>query len=489
MTRHVVEVQIRPPCEFTAEPIGDFGDQLRSPLEVLLGLGRSAGADLVEIFLERRNSLSVLVEDDQIGAVDPSLTVGAGLRVFMGPRDAFVSTNDLTPRGLQRALERALAILGLSLPDPRQRLLPNATLSHFQDYGRTKESWLSMAPSPASIAEVFLSATALTRKKVGHIQTARARTNRSWQEVLVASSDGVFARDIRLHQFYSVSALAVDGSDRTEVASTGGSTATPEYLHGIDFERISSTLSESAGQMLRAGFVESGQYPVIMGNGFGGVIFHEACGHLLETTQIQARTSPFWDKKGQQIAHESVTAWDEGLSPGAYGTLEMDDEGMPAQRTLLIEKGVLRNFLADRQGTRKTGHPRTGSGRRQDHRFAAASRMRNTYFGSGEYTKEDLFASIDKGIYCKKMGGGSVGSTGDFNFAVTEAYLIEKGRITRPLKGATLIGSATEILPRISMFSNDLEVAPGHCGSVSGTVPTTVGQPHMKVDLITVGGR
>jgi len=167
----------------------------------------------------------------------------------------------------------------------------------------------------------------------------------------------------------------------------------------------------------------------------------------------------------------------------------MDDEGMPSQRTLLIENGVLRNFLCDRAGSMRTGHPRTGSGRRQGYTYAAASRMRNTYIAPGDYSFDQLLASVDKGIYCKKMGGGSVGPTGQFNFAVDEAYLIENGQVTKPLKGATLIGEATEIMDRISMCSNDLGLAPGFCGSVSGSIYVTVGQPHLKVDGITVGGR
>jgi TldD protein len=226
-----------------------------------------------------------------------------------------------------------------------------------------------------------------------------------------------------------------------------------------------------------------------MANQFGGVIFHEACGHLLETTQIEKKTTPFADKKGEKIAHESLTAWDEGRSESAFGTIDMDDEGMPAQRTLLIENGILKNFIADRAGSVRTGHPRTGSGRRQNYTFAAASRMRNTYIAPGNYTNEDLFASIDKGIYCKKMGGGSVGATGQFNFGVDEAYLIENGKITKPLKGAILIGEATEIMHKISMCSQDLGLAAGFCGSVSGSIYVTVGQPHIKVDSITVGGR
>ena len=231
--------------------------------------------------------------------------------------------------------------------------------------------------------------------------------------------------------------------------------------------------------MLYADYVEAGQLPVVLANRFGGVIFHEACGHLLETTQVERGTTPFAEKVGEPIAHAAVTAIDEGLTGGAFGSLSMDDEGMEPQRTVLI----------DRAGELRTGHARTGSGRRQSHTFAAASRMRNTYIAAGPHTPDDLIASVDKGLYCKSMGGGSVGPTGQFNFAVEEGYLIENGKLTKPVKGATLIGEAKEVMPRISMCANDLELAAGFCGSVSGSIFVTVGQPHIKVDSITVGGR
>ena len=162
---------------------------------------------------------------------------------------------------------------------------------------------------------------------------------------------------------------------------------------------------------------------------------------------------------------------------------------MPVQKTLLIENGVLRNFICDRMGNLLTGHPRTGSGRRQNYTFAPASRMRNTYIAPGKYTTEEMFSSIDKGIYCKSLGGGSVNGTGDFNFGVEEAWLIENGKVTKPVKGATLIGQATDIMHKISMSGNDLDISAGFCGSISGSIYVTVGQPHIKVDSITVGGR
>ena len=478
-----------PTLHYTSTP-ERFDETWEAPLATLLGLGRAAGADFIEFFLERVNYISCLAEDDTITSIAPRLSTGAGVRVFRGQGDCYVSTNDLSFSGLKSALEKGLSILGLQLPAPNA-YIPEINLELLRDYAtkKGKDAWLSECSSMREMGEVLLDANAQLQLKATHAQSRRATYFRDWQEVLVAASDGTFARDIRLTQSVGYNLLCADGANRSSIAQRAGSTSEPGFLRSWEYQSAAEEVAESAGKMLYADYVESGTYPIIMANEFGGVIFHEACGHLLETTQIERNTSPFADKKGEKIAHESLTAWDEGRSENAFGTIDMDDEGMPAQRTLLIEKGVLKNFLADRSGSLRTGHPRTGSGRRQNYTFAAASRMRNTYIATGDYSNDDLFASIDKGIYCKKMGGGSVGATGQFNFSVEEAYLIENGKITKPLKGAILIGEATEIMNKISMCSQDLALAAGFCGSISGSIYTTVGQPHIKVDSITVGGR
>jgi TldD protein len=467
-----------------------FDETWEAPLSTLLGLGRAAGADFIEFFLERVNYISCLAEDDAITSITPRLSTGAGVRVFRGKADCYVNTNDLSFSGLKAALEKGLSILGLQLPAPNA-FIPEINLELLRDYAtkRGKDGWLPLCTSMREMGEVLLDSTVQLQQKASHVQSRRATYFRDWQEVLVAASDGTFARDIRLTQSVGLILLCADGTHRASMAERAGNTSDPNFLTAWDYTQAAEHIADSAQKMLYADYVESGTYPIIMANHFGGVIFHEACGHLLETTQIERNTTPFADKKGEKIAHEALTAWDEGRSENAFGTIDMDDEGMPAQRTLLIEKGVLKNFLADRTGSWRTGHPRTGSGRRQNFTFAAASRMRNTYIAPGEHSVDDLFASIDKGIYCKKMGGGSVGATGQFNFGVDEAYLIENGKITKPLKGAILIGEAKEIMNKISMCSQDLSLAPGFCGSVSGSIYTTVGQPHIKVDSITVGGR
>lgn len=457
-------------------------------LEPLLAAGRSAGADLVEIFLERTDHLGVLAEQEAITSVSPAFGMGAGLRVFKAGRDGFVSTNDLSETGLTLALDQALAMLGL-VRSSTGAGEGTGGLPQLRDHGKDKDSWLATCPGLKEATSRLLLGSERLQAHGRHLQSRRGTYSRDWQEVLVAASDGTFARDVRLHQSLGLGVLAADGEHRASLGRRYGSSDRPDDLLVWDADASAADLCASAATMLYADYVEAGQFPVVLANRFGGVIFHEACGHLLETTQVERGTTPFADRVGEPIAHEAVTAIDEGLTGGAFGSLSMDDEGMEPQHTVLIENGVLQRFLSDRAGEMRTGHARTGSGRRQSHAFAAASRMRNTFIAAGPHSPDDLIASIDRGLYCKAMGGGSVGPTGQFNFAVEEAYLIENGRLDRPVKGATLIGEAKEVMPRISMCANDLELAAGFCGSVSGSIFVTVGQPHIKVDSITVGGR
>ena len=464
----------------------------RTRLESLLAAGTAAGADLVEVFLESGDRLSLLAEQERVTSVSPSFGSGAGIRVFRGKasatRDGFVSTNDLSDAGLRQALGQALGMVGLDLPAGAAGGGFDG-LPALRDLGVGRGDGLARCPGVAEAAERLLDGTAQLHRHGRHVQARRGSYSRDWQEVLVAASDGTFHRDLRLHQTLGLSLLAADGDHRSSVARRFGSSDDPDDLRRWDAEATALDLAASSAAMLYAEVVDAGTYPVVLANRFGGVIFHEACGHLLETTQIERGTTPFADRLGQPIAHEALTAIDEGLSPGAFGSLAMDDEGLAPQRTVLIENGVLRAFLSDRAGELRTGHRRTGSGRRQSHAFPAASRMRNTFIAAGPHSPADLIASIDRGLYCKVMGGGSVGPTGQFNFSVEEGYLIENGTLGKPVKGATLIGDAETVMPRISMCADDLDLAAGFCGSVSGSIYVTVGQPHIKVDAITVGGR
>ena len=361
-------------------------------------------------------------------------------------------------------------------------------LENLRDYSIEKNTWLETIPTINEIGAKLLASTNFLKKEE-KVNVRKGSYARNWQKVIIASSDGTFAKDIRLHQTVGLNVIALDKQYRSSGSRRFGSSDSPQEFKYWNHEEAANEVLDSSMNMLYADYVDACQKPVVLANKFGGVIFHEACGHLLETTQIERGTTPFANKLNKKIAHEAVTAVDEGVSSGSFGSLSVDDEGMEPEKSVLIKNGILKKFISDRAGEMRTGHKRTGSGRRQNYSFAAASRMRNTFIAKGNYSKDELINSINDGLYCKSMGGGSVGATGQFNFAVEEGYLIKNGKLTKPVKGATLIGEATEVMPKISMCGNDLELAPGFCGSVSGSVNVTVGQPHIKVDSITIGGR
>ncbi len=462
-----------------------FGECNKQLLEEVIFYGISLGADFVELFIENSDNSSVLAEEDFITSVSPSFGKGAGIRIFKDKRDGFVSTNDLSKHGLMRSVSQAIEMLDISKKTNNSIF---DGLKILKDYSKPKMNWLKEVPTINEVSEKLLLSTK-TLKKDKKVVVRKGSYSRNWQEVIIASSDGTYATDIRLHQTVGLNVIANDAQYRSNGSKRFGSHGIPNEFRLWDQEKAANEVYESSMNMLYADYVQAGQMPVVLANKFGGVIFHEACGHLLETTQIERGTTPFSNKLNEKIAHKAVTAIDEGLSEGSFGSLSIDDEGMEPEKSILIKDGILKKFISDRAGELRTGHKRTGSGRRQNYSFAAASRMRNTYIAKGEYTKEELINSISDGLYCKSMGGGSVGATGQFNFAVEEGYLIKNGKLTKPVKGATLIGDAKEVMPKISMCGNDLELAPGFCGSVSGSVNVTVGQPHIKVDSITVGGR
>jgi TldD protein len=229
---------------------------------------------------------------------------------------------------------------------------------------------------------------------------------------------------------------------------------------------------------------------VAIDNGFGGVIFHEACGHALEATAVAKGNSVFAGKLGQKIASEKVTAIDDGTMPNLWVSLNIDDDGIPTKRKILIENGILKGYMIDKLNGRRMNMEPTGSGRRQSYKYAPTSRMTNTFIAPGEDSNEAIIASIDNGLYAKKMGGGSVNPvTGEFNFAVAEGYLVKNGKVDKPVRGATLIGKGDEVLMNIDMVGKDMQQGQGMCGSSSGSIPTNVGQPMIRVSEITVGGR
>lgn len=446
----------------------------------VIGAGLAAGADFVDIFIERTHNDGLIYKNSKIEDCQSGTLFGIGIRLIHGEQALYGYTNSTD----REELLRIIRLLGARIAGPGKNLSFN-----FETLNYPRIPTLQDRHVEAQEKLQFLNKINQRLRQDPKVSQVMLNFTKKKQQIEVYNSEGLRASEERPYIRLFHQLVMKDGNLQTEAFHGPGAIGGWEFMEKLNVEEVCEGLLKQANTTLYASRCPAGKMPVVIDNGFGGVIFHEACGHLLETTSVEKKASVFWDKMGEQIAHSAVTALDDGTIPGAWGSLSIDDEGMPTQKTTLIENGILKNFIVDRMGEIKTGHKRTGSGRRQSYKFAPASRMRNTYIQSGKHEFGELIDSVPMGIYAKKMGGGSVDpSTGQFNFAVQEAYLIENGKITKPLKGATLIGKGSEILTKISMVGKELSLMAGMCGSVSGSIPTTVGQPPLKVDEILVGG-
>lgn len=444
----------------------------------------ATGADFAELFAEDRYDSRLSCNDNKIKQSVVGRDYGAGVRVFNGQTVIYAYTNDLTQAGLLRAAEAV------------SHAMPGHGNTRPIDLCRTEVQTLHPVTIPCTSVDretkigFVRSANEAARNYDTRISQADISYAESMQHILVANSEGVLVEDDRHYTRISVRAIASSGTEKQTGSVSPGAHAGYEFIRALDPSKQGKEAGRIAVTMLTADYAPSGKLPVVIDNGFGGVIFHEACGHALETTSVAKNASIFAGKMGQRIANSAVTAIDDGTIPNAWGSENVDDEGTPTRKTVLIKDGVLTSYMVDRMGSIKTGYEATGNGRRQSYRFAPASRMRNTYIAPGRNGLEDLLNSVDYGIYAKKMGGGSVQpGTGDFNFAVAEGYVIRDGQVCEPVRGATLIGNGAETLMRISMVADNLDFGQGMCGSVSGSLPANVGQAAVRVDEIVVGGR
>jgi TldD protein len=281
-----------------------------------------------------------------------------------------------------------------------------------------------------------------------------------------------------------------DGMMQTGGEGPGSGKGYEYFLEDIHIEDYAISAAKVAKTMLLADECPGGVMPVVIDNRFGGVIFHEACGHSLEATSVAKNASVFSGKLGERIASPIVTAIDDGTIENGWGSANFDDEGYPQQRRVLIDKGILTSYMIDFLNARRMKQQPTGSSRRESYKYAPTSRMSNTYIDKGESTLAEIIANTPYGLYAKKMGGGSVNpGSGDFNFAVSEGYMIRDGKIAEAVRGASLVGNGSEILHKIDMVADNLDRDRGMCGSVSGSIPADVGQPALRVSSITVGGK
>lgn len=450
----------------------------------VIDMAMSGGADFAEIFVEDRQTAGLSFLDSRVKNAASGQSRGAGVRAFYGTKAVYAHTNDLSRDSLL-ALAKAVSQTHQGpVKHERKALVDPAP-------ARTIATYRSpFAVGAERKIALFEKADRVARSVGSEISQVDISLSEQLQHVLIANSEGLWATDVRPYIRINLSAIATGAGEFQTASESPGALKGYEFIEGLDLEEMAERVAKVAITMLKAGYAPSGKMPVVIDNGFGGVIFHEACGHLLETTSVATGASVMAGKLGQQIAHPAVTALDDGTIEGAWGSTAIDDEGAPTQKTVLIENGILKSYMVDKLGARKTGYTPTGSGRRESYRFAPTSRMRNTFIAPGAYALEELIASVPYGLYAKRMGGGSVSpGTGDFNFSVREAYMIRDGKIAEPVRGATLIGNGADILMKIDMVGRDLALAEGMCGSISGSLPVTVGQPPLRVSEIVVGGR
>lgn len=444
----------------------------------------STGADYAELFAEHTDEKTISLVSAKVDKIADAVISGVGIRVFKGTRCVSGSTSSLDRAAVlacadrvAEALQDAPLISDLVL---RERLFGDihpVRIVPASVENATKIDYVREACTAAMDASAEISQVTGSFAEVDH-------------RILIATSEGLLAQDRQIRSRLRVTSIASDGSENQTGSVSPGARKGLELFEDFDAKELGRKASRQAVTMLHAGYIEAGVMPVAIENGFGGVIFHEACGHSLEAAAVALGQSQFVGKLGQQIANPKVTAIDDGTIPNGWGSINIDDEGTPARKNILIEKGVLKTYMVDKLNGRRMGMDSTGSSRRQSYMYAPVSRMTNTYIAAGEDRDEDIIASIEYGLYAKVMGGGSVNPiTGQFNFAVNEGYIVRNGKICEPVRGASLIGKGSDIIMNIDMVGSNVDRGQGMCGASSGSIPTDVGQPLIRVSSITVGGR
>ena len=451
----------------------------------VLSKALSSGADYGEIFAERTPSGSLYMVNNQLEEISDSVKSGAGIRVMKGTRTVYGTTTDLSRQSLLALAAQVSEVLGQGSAPISIRLTQKAVVS------RHPIERISSEVPKSDKLEVLKRCYFAAKDADARIIQVKASLADVDRNILIANSDGDYIEDRQIRTRIYCTAIGEEGGvTESGFYGPGRRMGMEMFESEVNPEAVGKEAARVAIARLGAEFCPAGQMTVAIENGFGGVIFHEACGHSLESDSVATGTSQMAGKLGKQIANEKVTAIDDPTIPHAWGSIDVDDEGTPTRPIVLIEKGILKSYMIDRLGGRRMGMASTGSGRRQDFNYEPSSRMTNTYIANGEDKNEDIIASIENGLYCAKMGGGSVNPiTGAFNFGVDEGYLVKNGKITTCVKGASLIGTGSEVLMNIDMVGQNRFHGQGMCGSVSGSVPNEVGQPLIRISSITVGGR
>ena len=444
----------------------------------------TGNADFAEIFEEELKSSSVGLLNGKTTRASSGINYGVGIRLMAGTNVVYVYTCDKSEEALIKLAKEASAALKGG---------KSADIKNLEALSKSSPSILNIDPltvSKKQNIDFLREASDYAMNYDELITQAAASYSTSNRVIHIVNSLGFNKEESQTRIRISVEAVASKGNEKQTGRIAPGTMRGYEFINEYPIIDKTRDCCETAIRMINAGYAPSGKMPVVIGNGFGGVIFHEACGHALESTAVGIKASCFTDKLGQRIASDVVSARDNARIEGEWGSYFTDDTGRESSDLQLIENGICKNYLVDDLGARRMGCEPTGCGRRQDFTYAPTSRMSNTYIENGKDDPKDIIADTEYGLYCSKMGGGSVDTaTGEFNFAAEEAFMIRNGKIAEPVRGATLIGKGQEILLNIDRVGNDLELAAGMCGSISGGVPVTVGQPTIRVSSILVGGR
>ncbi|WP_102273018.1 TldD/PmbA family protein [Cytobacillus massiliigabonensis] len=455
----------------------------KSVIEDVLTAALATGGDFSEVFLEDRYTNNLTLQGGKIENSLSGRDFGIGIRVFKGLQSVYTYTTDGSKEGLLKAARNAAhAISGETIIQPQPLQKEIVTCAHpIAIHPRETEKTRKVS--------VMKKAYEIAKNYHSSIEQVLVRYLDEEQNVLIANSEGKFIEDKRVRSRLAIQSIASDGKQMQPGFYGPGAHKGFEFFENLNLEHYANEASRIAVTMLGADPCPSGKFPVIIDNEFGGVIFHEACGHGLEATSVAKNNSVFANRIGEKVASEVVTYIDDGTIANEWGSITIDDEGEKVRKNVLIENGILKGYLIDKFNGRRMGMESTGSGRRQSYRFAPTSRMTNTYIAEGKSSPEEIISNTEHGIYTKYMGGGSVNpATGDYNFAVMEAYLVKDGKIGKPLKGATLVGNGAETLQLVDMVGNNLGHGAGMCGSLSGSIPVNVGQPMIRVSEMTVGG-
>jgi TldD protein len=454
-------------------------------LERVLSGALRTGADFAEVYAEDKRTSSAGLDDGKVEQVTSGRDRGAGIRVVKGDTTGFAHTADLSERGLLAAAQAAAAAASRGGGGVRTVALTVRDVKAVNSVQRYPDT---VAKTDKVALLQRMNDTA--RSAGGSIAQVSAGYGDSRKRILVANSDGVLASDEQTRTLVRVTVVADGDAGMQTGYQSSGQTVGFEMFDTVDVEEMARTAAQQALTKLKARPAPSGAMPVVIKRGTGGVLFHEACGHGLEADLVSRGASVYRGKQGEMVASPLVTLVDDGTMSTEWGAISIDDEGHPSQHNVLIKDGVLTDYMWDYIRARNDGRPQSGNGRRQSYMHLPMVRMTNTFVLDGPDDPDEIIRNTERGVYIAQLGGGSVNTaTGDFVFGMTEAYLIEKGEITEPLREGNLMGNGPQVLRDIDMLGNDFAMgSPGTCGKDGQGVPVGDGQPTLRVKSLTIGG-